>query len=121
MAINYTFENEAKLLKVKASGKDDTVEQVIEYGMAVLNAAISLECIKVLCDETELQYSIGTFDTYESARIISQNAPNIAQVAIVCNPLQIEDADFWSTVASNRGLHVRVFKTIDEANSWLGI
>lgn len=61
----------------------------------------------------------GTFDTYESARLIVEAAPKIAQVAIVCKDDDFKDAQFWETVASNRGLHIRVFKDPTSAEEWL--
>lgn len=119
MAITFTIEQTESMMRVIAWGKDDNLEQVKEYGMAILMAAISSGCTKVLCDELQLVYSLGTFDTFESARFISEYAPNIAKVAIACKPDQIDDATFWETVASNRGLFVRVFKTLHEAEEWL--
>lgn len=119
MAISYTIEADDGLLRVVATGKDDNLRQVKDYGYAVLSAAISMRCPKVLCDERELIYSLGTFDTFESARYISELTPDIAKVAIVCNPEFIKDAGFWETVAINRGLHVRVFKTMADAENWL--
>lgn len=119
MSINYTFSNDEPILRVVASGMDDNLEQVMGYGMAVMAAAIQSGCSRVLCNELELEYKLGTFDTFESARLISENAPSIARVAIVCNAKNIKDALFWETVASNRGLLVRVFRNIPEAEEWL--
>jgi hypothetical protein len=119
MAITYHIEIEKPLLRVTASGKDENLEQVIEYGMAVVNAAFSSGCTKVLCNEQELEYSLGTIDTFESARFISEAAPGVAKVVIVCREEQIEDAALWETVAINRGLTVKVFKQLAEAEKWL--
>ena len=119
MAINYDFNIDNKVLRVKATGKDDNLDQVIEYGMAIIKAALSDGCMKILCDETELVYALGTFDTFEAARFISEHAPDVAKVAIVCSPENIIDADFWETVAVNRGLYVKVFKNMADAENWL--
>ena len=119
MAIEYNLEIENNLLRVTASGKDDNLEQVQEYGMAIIRAAIEHNVSKVLCDEQELEYSLGTFDTYESAKFIAEVAPKVAKVAIICKSDQYDDAHFWETVASNRGLHIRVFKNLSEAEEWL--
>ncbi len=119
MAISYKIETDNGILRVVASGKDDNLKQVKDYGFAVLSAALSTGCTNVLCDERELIYSLGTFDSFESAKYISELTPDIAKVAIVCNPEYIKDADFWETVAINRGLHVRVFKTMTDAENWL--
>jgi len=119
MAIRYEIKTENGLLSVKVTGKDDNLEQVLNYGMAIIEAALSNSCSKVLCDETELVYTLGTFDTFQAANFISEHAPDVAKVAIVCSPENIIDADFWETVAVNRGLHVRVFKTTSDAEHWL--
>lgn len=119
MAIKYAFICENHFLRVIASGKDDDLEQVQEYGMAVIKAAVENDASKVLCDERELEYTLGTFDTYESARIIAEAAPNIVKVAIVCKSENIGDAKFWETVATNRGLHIRIFNNIEDAQAWL--
>jgi hypothetical protein len=119
MAISYSFEVQDQLLRVKAKGKDDNLEQVEEYGMAVIAAALSSGCIRILCDESELEYTLGTIDNYESAKFISENSPHVVRVALVCKPEQYEDASFWETVAVNRGLVVRFFKSISEAEDWL--
>ena len=119
MSINYSIEVEDDLLRVTASGVDDNLEQVQEYGMAVIGAAIEYRVSKILCNEKDLKYLLGTFDTYESARLIAEAAPKIAQVAIVCKDDDYKDAQFWETVASNRGLHIRVFKDLATAEEWL--
>ncbi len=119
MAINFLIEVDDDLLRVTASGQDDNLEEVQEYGMAVIEACIEYGVSKVLCNEKELKYSLGTFDTYESARLIAEVAPKIAQVAIVCRDDDFKDAQFWETVATNRGLHIRVFKELVAAEEWL--
>ena len=119
MAIRYEIKTENGLLRVKVTGKDDNLEQVLDYGMAIIEAALSNRCSKVLCDETELVYALGTFDTFQAARFISEHAPDVAKVAVVCSPENIIDADFWETVAVNRGLFVKVFKNMADAENWL--
>lgn len=119
MAIHYKFEVENDLLKVTATGSDDGLEDVKNYGIAIMEAAMETNCLKILCDETGLKYQLGTFDNFESARFISEHAPAVAKVAIVCNPEFIAEAEFWETVAVNRGLQVKFFKDIIHAKDWL--
>jgi hypothetical protein len=104
---------------VKASGKDDSLEQVEKYGMAIIEAALSFGCTKILCDETDLEYSLDTFESFEAAKFIAEHAPRISKTAIVCKPSSFVDSAFWETVAINRGLHVKMCKTLDEAEEWL--
>ena len=72
-----------------------------------------------LCDETELEYRLGTTDTFEAAAFMAENAPHVAKVAIVFGPNPVEDVSFWQTVARNRGLVVRTFKDLPAAEEWL--
>jgi hypothetical protein len=120
MSINYSFTNVNKVLIVKASGIQDHLGQVVEYGAEIIRKAAALGCTHAICDETELVYNLGTFDTFESARLFSQKAPAVSKIAIVCKKDQLEDATFWETVAVNRGMHVKVFTSLREAEKWMG-
>jgi len=119
MGHSHTIKYDGKLLKVKASGKDYTAEDVLAYGKAIIEASITYSCTAALLDEYDVEYALGTIDLYESAVFISEMAPKIGRVAVVCKPQNHHDADFWGTVAVNRGLTVRVFKSLNEAEAWL--
>ncbi|MDO8899411.1 MAG: hypothetical protein Q7V19_17290, partial [Bacteroidales bacterium] len=119
MAINVEFKQENNLLRVTAKGIDESLEHVKEYGLKVLNELNSFHCTRVLCNELDLKYSIPTFDIYEYAKFLSENAPRIGKAAVVCSSEGISDARFWETVSVNRGLTVKVFNEINEAEAWL--
>ena len=119
MAIEYHCTVEDELLLVKTSGYDENLEEVQQYGMALIQACQQQGVTRVLCDESELEYRLGTLDIYESAAFMSQAAPEVARAAIVCNPRFTADAQFWETVAVNRGLQVRFFPDIAKARAWL--
>lgn len=119
MAIEYEFHTEGDILLVKTSGFDENLQDVMEYGLAIIQAARESGAERVLCDERELEYQLNTFDTYESAEFIASQAPQIAKVAIVCSPDVQADADFWETVAVNRGMRVRMFLDLEKARRWV--
>ena len=119
MAISYTFTLNGETLYVKTQGSDESLEEVVQYGMAIIQAAQASGCRRVLCDELELTYRLGTLDTFTAAETISHRAPRVGRVAIVCNPQHFSDAKFWETVAVNRGLMVCVFPALPEADAWL--
>jgi hypothetical protein len=119
MALSYTMSMNRDLLSVKAAGSDDSLEEVREYGESVVEACRANGCVRVLCDETDLEYTLGTLDTFELAAFIAEYASNVASVAIVCAQDQFADASFWETVAVNRGLSVRAFKDEEVARDWL--
>lgn len=119
MAIHYTFISGEDYLLVKASGFDENLEEVKQYGQAIIQACTAKNYTCVLCDERDLEYRLSTLDTFESARFLADRAPKLAKIAIVCNERFIRDGRFWETVAVNRGLTVRVFKDMESAYQWL--
>ena len=119
MTIEFEFQAEGILLKAKASGRDDNLADVQNYGMAMLAFALEHSCTKVLCDERDLIYTIATFDIYASAKQMAEVTPKLAQVAIIFNPSFEADAKFWETVAVNRGLQVSFFQNMEDATHWL--
>lgn len=120
MGIQFRMVVDGEVLMVSAWGRDDGLESVKQYGSAVVEAALSGRCTKVLCDERDLEYGLPDFEVFQYAKFISQIAPPIAQVAIVCAPRGIEEAVFWEKAASKGGLQVCVFPSLDEAERWLG-
>ena len=119
MAITTDFDFRDGVLYVKVSGEDDSVDDVIGYGQAVIQQALQHNATRILSDETDLVYRIGTFDVFASAKALAENAPRIVRAALVVNPVQIKDARFFETVAINRGLDVRMFTSFEEAKTWL--
>lgn len=119
MAINYTFKIEKDLLLVKTSGFDESPEEVVRYGLAVIKACAEGNFSAVLCDEVDLEYRIGTVDLFESAKQLALHAPHLGKAAVVCHERFSEDARFWETVVVNRGLTARTFTDIEQARQWL--
>jgi hypothetical protein len=121
MAITYTTHVSGDTLEVHAQGFDESLEEVQNYGLAIIQACLAAghNITRILCDERQLEYRLGTLDTYQAAEFISAQAPHVAQIAIVCAPTFIADAQFWETVAVNRGLTVRAFTDLANARRWL--
>jgi hypothetical protein len=42
------------------------------------------------------------------------------KAAVICGVESLPDAEFWETVSKNRGLVVKVFTSIEEAENWIG-
>lgn len=119
MAIQYTLQAEDDLMLVTASGHDDSLEDTIAYGMAVLGACLENQCTRVLCDERELEYRLSTIDTFQLAETAVRAAPKLVRIAIATGPENLEDAAFYETVAKNRGLSVKIFQNLDAARDWV--
>ncbi|MCX6371592.1 MAG: hypothetical protein NTX16_00685 [Actinobacteria bacterium] len=84
MAISFSVSVQGDLLMVKAAGFDDNLKDVWGYGKAIVEPCHAAGCVRVLCDETDLEYRLGTMDTFESAAFIAECVPHVAKVAIVC-------------------------------------
>ena len=119
MAIRYTMAVDGGVLLVISSGCDDTLEEVMAYGLAIIAECQAKRVVKVLCDERELRYRLSTCDTFALATFLAEHVPLVSRVAVVCNPEGVPDAEFWENVAVNRGLTVRVFMERAEAETWL--
>lgn len=117
--IHYKLRQENDLLIVETSGYDESLEEALLYGQAVIEECNKSGVSRLLCIEAQLEYRLGTFDTFELARVASEHAKNMGRAAIVCNEKNIADAKFWETVAVNRGLIVRIFKDVESARAWL--
>ncbi len=119
MSIKFQSKVEDGILIVTASGRDDNVNQVIEYGRSIIQLTIEKGVMCVLCDERNLEYTIDGLDSYDSARKIAEEAPKLARVAIICRPESLKKGKLWEIVAVNHGLQVRVDTDISRARAWL--
>jgi len=119
MPIHYTITVADNTLLVTASGFDESLAQVQQYGMAIIDACKQSGATRILCNEVDLEYRLDTVDTFRAAEFIAANAPRVGRIALVCNPRHLVDARFFEDVAVNRGLLVRVFKDLDVARHWL--
>jgi hypothetical protein len=119
MAITYQSEIKDGLLVITASGRDENLQEVIDYGCSVLDLAIKSDTKLILCDERNLEYALNAFDTLRAAQTIAERAPKVFRAAIVCGPKFLKDGKFWETVAVNRSLQVRVDTDMDRAREWL--
>ncbi len=119
MAIQHQAVVENGILVIRAQGFDESLEEVQAYGLAVVEACRRERVLRVLCDERDLDYRLGTLDTFQAAAFISDLAPKVGRAAIVPNAEGLDDAAFWEDVAVNRGLTVRVFRDPEPALAWL--
>lgn len=121
MSIEFEFTATDGVLYGRASGRDESLDDVRRYGLAVIEHAVAAQARLILLDERYLDYDLGMLDTYESACFMAETAPAVARVAIACAPSEKPEVDFWETVAVNRGLLVRFFTDLEEAAAWLGV
>jgi len=119
MAIHFETTIDGTLLRVTTRGKDDGLDGVVAYAEGVAETARLRHCTRILCDERGLTYDLSTMDTYAAAEAVSKYSTSISRIAIVCRPEFLEAGIFFENVAANRGLQLRMFTDIGEAERWL--
>jgi hypothetical protein len=119
MAIQFKTKTEGTLLLIETWGDDESLEEVQQYGLAIIQACLETRVTRVLCDERQLEYRLATVDTFKSAEFLATNAPRLVKMAVVCAEKYFADLKFWETVANNRGLEVRAFQDLEAARHWV--
>ncbi len=119
MAIQFATRVEDGVLMVAASGFDESPQEVQAYGVALVEAARAAGTDLVYCDERELDYRISIGDAFAAAKFIANLTRAARRVGLVCAPRHFQAGDFWASVASNRGLKVRVFTEPARALAWV--
>jgi len=120
MSIKYTIKHDNDILKVKSAGKCVDLSELKEYIKALHEATMSSGLTKVLVDETKLEYSLSTIQSYDSGSFVAQTVPSSVRIAVVCRQEGWEEAKFWETVAVNRGARVKTFIDLRDAEKWIG-
>jgi hypothetical protein len=123
MTIHFEASIEGTLLRSRAWGSDDDLEDVKRYGLAIITTCSESDCDKALLDERELKYDLSIADTFKLAEYYSNQMqkllPKVIKTAIVCDRKFMKEAGFWENTSVNRGLNVKVFTSIDSAVQWL--
>lgn len=123
MAIHFEVNPDGDLLRVRAWGQDESLQDAQNYAGAVLSACAEHGCFRVLCDERELMYGLDTMETFMLAEyeIATAAPPYVLQVAIVHPPQDHELDRFYENVMVNRGVGLRMFTRMEDARAWLGV
>lgn len=117
--LKHEIKSDGKLLKVRAFGKGDKVEEILDYAKAVILEALKNQSTKILCDERELSHDLDVLDTVFLAEKIKEAAPGVARVAILYDEKDLESGDFYETAAINRGLRMFITSDSEKAKKWL--
>jgi hypothetical protein len=108
-------------LHVSVTG-ENTIDNVRRSLRDVVSACAQHACARVLIEENLAGPSLGTVPVFEIVSEGSRNAsPTVSQIAYVDTNPEHDAAlmGFAETVALNRGVRMRLFATIAEAEGWL--
>jgi len=121
MKLALNLRHESGFLHVQVQGKN-TAENVAAYLAQVREACRERSCKAVLIEENLSGASLPLLQMFELASRGSENLRRLSlRIAYVdVNPEHdAERIRFAQTVASNRGVDVRVCATVEEARTWL--
>lgn len=122
MAHALKIQNLGSYLHVIVEG-DTTAKDIADYLAEVREKCIEFHCPNVLIEENLAGPSIGFFAVYGIVtKVCLEAASVIRHVAYVdINPEHKKEINkFAETMAVNRGMNIRLFETIREAENWLG-
>jgi hypothetical protein len=113
------FEERAEYLYAYISGESDSLDISRRYWREIADECRRIKCGKVLIVE-DLKEVVSTMDAFQ----ISSEIPNMGffgvRIAFVDRYIEHSSInEFGEIVATNRGLHGKVFNNLDQAEKWL--
>ena len=97
----------------------NSADVVSQYMRDVLHECQKEECFRVLIDERLEGERLNAGDVFEVASEGAMNALGVFQAVAYVDERMGVMADFAETVAINRGMPVKVFRSVVDAERWL--
>lgn len=107
-------------LHVRIEG-DNTLQTVLDYTAELYLECMKRNCWKVLVEENLQGPAMSLIDVYQAASEASDKVQRPALMAFVdINPQHPQqNMEFAGKVALNRGLNIRVFANVPDAETWI--
>jgi hypothetical protein len=120
MSYKVTFDQKTGYLHAVVTGTNSK-ENVVRYLADILHECVARDCFHVLIEERLEGPRMGTMEIFEIAsQGQSQGAGRLPSIAYVdVNSMNISDMKFAENVAVNRGIFVRVFPSVADAERWI--
>jgi hypothetical protein len=97
----------------------NSVENVVAYLQQLRQECEDRGCFRVLIEERLEGPRLRTLDVFQIASQGAVGASRIEAMAFVDVHAEGDLMKFAETVAANRGLPIRLFKSVDDARHWL--
>ena len=128
MDLTISIDTDRKLLCASYSGQFSLREAEITFH-DILNALVESELKKVLVDGRELigdpepleRFFYGKYVADAVAQTINRAKIEVPQFAYVLAEPMLDPNRFGETVAVNRGMRVKAFNNMAQAEWWLGV
>jgi hypothetical protein len=126
MEFNFTFDADNRLIRATLAGAFSLSDAETTF-MRVLDALVQHRAKKVLIDgraitgepETMERFYYGGFVADAVADLNERGVSDVPQFAYVLVEPVLDKYRFGETVAANRGMFVKVFDNLEEAENWL--
>jgi len=119
VSYSLTFTQKPTYLHAVVTGSN-TKENVAHYLEEILRECVARRCSKLLIEERLVGPRLGTVDVFQIAAEGSHRAQGqYKAIAFVDVNAQGDLMQFSETVATNRGLPVKVFDSVPDAEKWL--
>ena len=118
MSIQFQIEEMPDYLAVRFTGTG-AVEDVPQLFELIAEYCIRANKNKLLLDITEVHANIFLADRYFFGEETQIFAHYNLKVAVVCSLEQLDPQRFTEKVAQNRGVNLRIFKNVKDAEGWL--
>jgi len=119
-AAKIRFEERGDYLHASVWGEKDTLEVSLDYWTRVIEECERVGQGRVLVEES-FDNQLPTVDMFElCARVAELAAARALKIAFVDREISHQQLnEFGGTVAANRGVSVRVFASVAEAEPWI--
>lgn len=112
------IERRPEYLLIRVSGQNSPAT-VLQYLQDVRDECTRQDCFRVLIDEQLDGPRLDISEVFSIASEGAMSAMGIFQAIAYVDPKMGTAGDFAEDVAVNRGMPVRTFATIDEAECWI--
>ena len=114
-----SFEQRADYLYAFVTGENDSISASCQFFEAIYLKAIELGSQKILIEE-DFPNQLMVFEIFQLAEYLAETVRTRAIFAVVDRDvMHLELNRFLEMAAGNRGLTIRVFNSVEEAESWL--
>ena len=116
---NIEFDDRTDYLYAYVSGDKDSLDISRQYWREIADECRRTKCSKLLIVE-DIKESVSTTETYQIASEISSMGFAGIKIAFIDQHIEQQELnEFGELVSTNRGLNVKLFNKVEEAEKWL--
>ena len=121
MEVNFTITKGKQYTLITGEGERTDLTSLIEGTKKIQQIAMENDADFLLLDYRKVKFSVPYTEAYNIVKIYEQKMPVFSKLvmAAVVKKLDWEIAKFWESTSNKRVYTFKVFKHMNEAQSWL--